>query len=95
MNGIRDDIGSLRGEFRDARRDFGQDFDVIKARMTADEASIDEMLVGLRQDLSRHSTITKSTLDRHTARFRPVDGKLRQVTAGPRRASGVVDGDCF
>ncbi len=79
VSGIRDEVKSLRDEFRDARHDFGQDFDVIKARMTVDKASLDEILTSLHRDLSRHSTITKSTLDSHTARFRTVDGKLDEL----------------
>jgi predicted nucleic acid-binding Zn-ribbon protein len=79
MDGLRGEVKDLRGELRATKRDLGEDIDGINARMTADKASIDEMLAGLRQDLSRHSTITKSTLDSHTARFRTVDGKLDEL----------------
>ena len=79
MESLRGEVKDLRGELRAAKRDLGEDIDGINARMTADKASIDEMLAGLRQDLSRHSTITKSTLDSHTARFRTVDGKLDEL----------------
>lgn len=79
IDNLRGDVSELRGELRATKRDLGQDIDAINARMTADKASTDELIAGVRQDLSRHSTVTKSTLDGHTARFRTIDSKLDEL----------------
>lgn len=79
LESMRADIADLRGELRAAKRDLGEDIDAVNARMTADKASTDELLAGIRQDLSRHSTVTKSALDGHTARFRTIDSKLNEL----------------
>lgn len=69
-------MNEMRGEMSEFR---GEDIVGINARMTADKASMDEMLAGLRLDLSRHSTITKCSLESHTVRFRTFDGKLDEL----------------
>lgn len=79
LESMRADIADLRGELRAAKRDLGEDIDAVNARMTADKASTDELLAGIRQDLSRHSTVAKSALDGHTARFRTIDSKLNEL----------------
>ena len=94
MVGLRDDVTSLRGELRAAKKDLGEEIDGLAARMTTDKASIDGQLGGLRQELnilkqeqnalrdefSRHVTSTKSIQDSHTARFRTLGERLDKLS---------------
>lgn len=87
MTALRNEMTGMRGELRAAKNDLGEEIDGLAARLTADKASIDGQMGGLRQDLnvlrddfSRHATSTKSILDSHTARFRTFGNRFDEMS---------------
>lgn len=84
--GLREEIASLRGELRAFKRDVGQDISALNARVTANQATIDNKLNLVRQeiiDLSRESAqranATQALTDASGARITGISLALERV----------------